>query len=277
MNKKTKQIIMNINMSQSRFGTFKDCNLGKIGKLSYINNFQINPIDNLCTVLVIDKHPVDIIEFLYKQYTNINPVALCNVNYEFTGYNIIESTDMNDEYYNLRTNFNISVSQNNLYPIKENECIYLQNITVIRDNNFTLLDLQKIFKFSMLVASSISQPELIDDKLNPINYLKLVSQIECLFQTAITFGHNTIILTPFGYDDNIPQSDIIKIYNLCIYKYGHKFKYIIFGILNSKELYDLFNSDIVKPQLITQPLEQQKTDFIDPKLINIFLKQMNNK
>ena len=74
-------------------------------------------------------------------------------------------------------------------------------------------------------------------------------------------NHKVLILTPFGLsdpDDN-PIEDIIKIFNYCIYKYGHYFTNIIISVPEtfSPDIYEIFNEDIIKPQKITEEIDNK--------------------
>ena len=87
------------------------------------------------------------------------------------------------------------------------------------------------------------------------DYIKMLCTIETIFQTAIAGSHNVLVLTPFGNtEDNVPQEDIVKLYNSCIFKYGHRFNKIIIAvpIWYGTYMFDLFNNEIVRPQNIIQ-------------------------
>ena len=112
----------------------------------------------------------------------------------------------------------------------------------------------------MITCSPISKPELIDGKMNAEDFLKTMTIIETVFQTAI-LGKNKVLLLPlFGLDDNDenPIDDIIQIYNYCILKYSHKFDNIIIYIPEYVpiEAYDLFENSILKPINITKKIDQ---------------------
>ena len=69
---------------------------------------------------------------------------------------------------------------------------------------------------------------LDENRMCSVDYIKMLETIETLFQTAIAGNHNVLVLTAFGNTiDDVPQEDIAKIYNHCIFKYGHRFKKII--------------------------------------------------
>ena len=90
----------------------------------------------------------------------------------------------------------------------------------------------------------------------------MLETIETLFQTAISANHNVLVLTAFGNTiDDVPQEDIVKIYNHCIFKYGHRFKKIIIAIpiWYGSYLFDLFDNEIIRPQLFEEEEPKIKT------------------
>ena len=264
-NNKNKQIWMNQNISHSKFGVYRGCQTGRAMKMMMSGSFNVGPINNICNVFVINRHAIDVVgEFCSKGFNagltdGINPAAMCVVSRDFYGSNLVTSEGMRDETYNLRTNFNCSISQHNPYPMKDNECVYNRFITTIRDVNYNPLTLQQIYRYGLIVSSPIYKPQLLDEnRMATGDFLKTLSTIECIFQAAITAGHNLLVLTPFGHtDDEVPQEDIIKIYNSCIYKYGHRFKYVIVAVpvWDGKQLFEIFNKDIIKPQELTKEID----------------------
>jgi hypothetical protein len=152
----------------------------------------------------------------------------------------------------------------NPYPLKDRECVYNRYLTVIRDENMNPLDLNNIYRFGIITASPITKPLLLNDsKMSSEDFINILSSVETVFQTAIYYNHNILLLTPFGHtDDEVPQEDIVKIYNLCIYKYGHRFKYIIICVpkWDGNYLFDLFNDMIIRPQEICESYQNDSED-----------------
>lgn len=274
-NNSSKKIIMNQNMAQSKFGVYKDCLTGRAEKCQYSNNFNLGPPEIICNVYVIKGHPLDIVENFCAKGMNagiingINPVLLCVVGNEFSGANIQSSEDMRDEIFNLRTTFNNSFSQNNPYPLKNNECVYNRSITVIRRATMEPIIPKDLYRFGLITSSPIFKPQLNNGKMKAVDFLNMASNIETIFQTAIRASHNLIILTPFGHtEDEVPQEDIVQIYNSCIFKYSHHFKYIIIGIHaeNGIQLFNLFNENIIRPQELTKEIDYKYNSKLNLKL-----------
>jgi hypothetical protein len=202
----------------------------------------------------------------------MNPVTMCVVNRnEFTATNFNQSEGITDDIYNLRTNYNLIAYQGNPFPIKDKECVYNRFITVIRDKNFTPIPLPMTYRFAVITTSSENKPALIDEsRMSSTHFLNMLSTLETVFQTAIYYGHNILLLTPIGQsDDEVPQEDVIKIYNSLIFKYQHKFKYIIICVpeWDGKEMFDMYDSYIVQPQKLC---EENET-------VNFTMKIKNNK
>lgn len=258
---KTKQTLINQNIAQSKFGMYAQCTTGNCIKNHFNQNFNFGEINNICDIDVINMHAVDVIKDYCQLGFNagfkdgwINPVTVCVVGEDFVGSNYPQSEGIRDDTFNIRTNYNIITKNNNPFPVKQNECTYNRFVTVIRDNNLQpITDLQNLYRFAIINVSPINKPKLLDEnRMNSTDFLKTLSTIETIFQTAIAGYHNVLILTPFGNtEDDVPQEDIVKIYNLCIFKYGHRFNKIIIAvpIWYGTYMYDLFNNNIVRPQL----------------------------
>lgn len=273
---KTKQYWINQNISQSKFGNYAPCVTGPCIKNQYNASFNIGQIDSICEVEVLNFHVIDIVEDYCAHGFNaglkdnwVNPVALCTVGHEFIASNFTKSENIRDEYYALRTNLNIITKNNNPFPIKNTECTYNRFITVIRDDKMQpIQDKNNIYRFGLIIAAPIFKPTLLSDsEMSSTNFIQTLATIETVFQTAIAGGHNVLLLTPFGNtEDEVPPEDIVEIYNMCIFKYGHRFKKIIIGVplWCGEYLFDLFNKNIVRPQdiidLNSNPNPNQKND-----------------
>lgn len=259
---KTKQYWINQNISQSKFGKYSQCMTGPCIKNQYNSSFNVGQIDSICEVDVLNFHVIDIAQEYCSNGINsglkdnwINPVALCTVGQEFIASNFTQSENIRDDYYNLRTNLNIITRNNNPFPLKNSECTYNRFITVIRDDKMQpFQELNQLYRFGLIIAAPINKPKLLSDiEMSSSDFINTLATIETVFQTAIAGGHNVLLLTPFGNtEDEIPPEDTIGIYNTCIFKYGHRFKKIVFGIplWCGEYLFDLFNKNIVRPQNI---------------------------
>jgi hypothetical protein len=256
---KTKQTFINQNIAQSKFGIYSQCHTGPCVKNRFNQNFVIGDVNNICDVEVVNLHPVDAIanycSFGFNQplKDGINPVTVCSVGEEFVASNFPQSEGIRDDTFNIRTNFNTITRNINHFPIKESECVYTRFITVIRDQKLNpIIDQQYLYRFALITTSPLHKPKLLDEnKIISEDFLRLMSTIETIFQTAIAGNHNVLVLSAFGNtEDDVPQEDIIKIYNACIYKYGHRFIKIIIAlpIWYGTYIFNLFNDNIIRPQ-----------------------------
>jgi hypothetical protein len=95
--------------------------------------------------------------------------------------------------------------------------------------------------------------------MNVKDYMNTLAKIETVFQTAILYGHKILILTPYGLEDvdSNPIEDSIKIFNYCIYKYGHKFDHIILSVPEyfPKDAYKLYVDNLINPQELTKEVD----------------------
>lgn len=267
---KTKQTLINQNIAQSKFGMYAQCLTGNCIKNQLNQNFNIGEVNNICDVDVVNIHAVDAIKDYCQLGFNagfkegwMNPVTMCVIGEDFIGSNYPQSEGIRDDTFNIRTNYNTITKNNNPFPIKQNECVYNRFITVIRDNNLQpITDLQNLYRFAIINVAPINKPKLLDEnRMESNDFLKTFSTIETIFQTAIAGYHNILVLTPFGNtEDDVPQEDIVKIYNLCILKYGHRFNKIIVAvpIWYGTYMFDLFNDNIVRPQLFEEDDENKK-------------------
>lgn len=268
---RTKETLINQNISQSKYGIYKNCAISQCIKTQFNTNFNIGEINKICEVEVINMHAIDVIKDYCQYGFNsgfkdgwINPVTMCSIANDFVGSNYTQSEGIRDDTFNIRTNYNCITIKNNPFPLKNNECAYNKFITVIRDNNLQpiipTLTQDFTYRFAVISIAPINKPELLDEnKMNSNDFLKTQCLIETLFQTAIYGSHNFLILTPFGNtDDNVPQEDIVKIYNYCIFKYGHMFHKIIITvpIWHGTYVYDLFNNDIIRPHTFINSNEE---------------------
>lgn len=135
-----------------------------------------------------------------------------------------------------------------LYPLKLNEFTFTPCVYVIKDENYKRIDKDKIFPVDMLAISALSNPILIDGKLNKQNYNLTFEKIETIFKYALFNGNEHLILGALGCGAfNNPPMDIIEMYNVCLKKYNGYFASIIFTVKSTSDNnFELFNNYILK-------------------------------
>lgn len=266
-----KKYIITQNITASKYTQYKDCVVGPAIKNRYNTRFPAGKASNICNVFVLNDHSLEVVsEFCAKGFNaglinNLNPCIMHVVTNDFVGSTFEQMEGIRDETILLRTNYVNSVSQHNPYPIKEEETVYNKYLTVIRQQNMRAMPYNMLYRFGLITTVTPKKPKLLDEtKMTKDEFLKVLTTIEAVFQTAIFYGHNLIVLSPFGHtEDDVPQEDIIKIYNNCIFKYGFRFKYILVAIPpDEKKLFELYKENIVKPQNITAEIDQKYNSVI---------------
>jgi|SRR3989344_71 len=256
-----KQQIINQNISESKLGMYSQINKYEPIKLYFNDKQNVPPINNICSVEVINKHNLEVLEDISKQgEVNPNVVIINVVGKDFTATNFELCPDIRDELINLRTTFNTTIHGTEIddtnFPLQNNECVYTKLVSLIRPKTLErLYSYNELISFAMITSSPIIP---IQETMTRIEFLQTCSTIECIFQTAISASHKIIILPPFGYyDKNLPNY-IIKIYNYCIFKYGHLFDKIIIAIPEDlpNDLFMFYQKNIINPYNLVKSIDQ---------------------
>jgi hypothetical protein len=285
VDKSSKRTLINNNISQSRIGFFKQFSKCESMMIPYA---PCNPgkTDNICEVKIIFEHALDVAEQFaevgaqnFTKANKFNPVVLNVVGKDFTGDNFESSEEMRDEMMNIRTTFCANPMKSGIFPIREKYCVHTPYVNVIRPKDpRSLLAWKLCYRVGFITACPIQQNGPVK-KFSSSDYVKTCTIIENVFQIAIGLGHQVLILTPFGHEeDNNPIDDIIKIYNFCIMKYGHKFKSIIIAIppFYPKNLYTMYMQGIVKPNELVQEIDNKYDGLIIQKKIQEKINKNNS-
>jgi hypothetical protein len=274
--------LINQNIFHSGHGNYKICPITGSIKFPYKNNYNPGTIDNLCKVIVHDKHPIEIANSLsdhgLDSLTHRKPIPaiMYPVGKEFLGTNFESREGIYDENIILRTNYPYIIKkQSDLFNRKDNDnnhfIVYSNPITVIRDQNYNPLQFDNVFKVGIITVCFERKNELITDKitegekfrenniLTSSDLLNFQIQIETVFQAAICGFHEILILSLFDREFGIPLDDQVLIYNICILKYCHKFKAILICIpsYQGKDIFEYFDQSIVKPHNMTNDIEMK--------------------
>ena len=224
--------------------------------------------DNICTVEVVNQHVLEAVEpycdhgVNYANNNDNNPIILNSVGNEFSGINNIESCDnIRDDMIVMRTSYYTSFDNETNFPLKIGECVYSKLITAIKAKNLVHIPINQTFRFSMVTITPIvTQNLLSNNRMKSDDFINTCTNIESVFQVAISRHHSVLVLPPFGHvDDNNPIDDIIKIYNYCIFKYGHYFKKIIIAVPQyyPDTVYKAYISGIVNPSEIVSVVDKK--------------------
>jgi hypothetical protein len=224
-------------------------------KKKFNNNYDLPEPDDFCEVHVLTKHPLLLTKSLINN--NYRPLLLTTVTNEFDGTNIETSKGMHDNILNIRTNFLTTINQT-FYPIKGIEVVYNPTVTIIRelDTQFSLLPMQEMYSIGVCVASPLHNPKIVKNLLGFDDYIITKELIETVFQTAIDGHHDVVILPDFGCLQSGGYIEAITdIYNACILKYGHMFRYIfiafepdVYRSDKDKKIYNYMTKNIIYPQ-----------------------------
>lgn len=262
LNAKTKKGLMQHNIYECKHKTYKNLPITKSQKFFYNDNFTIAPPYKYCDVDVRPAHQLDIAyEFASN---NFAPVVLNIVEPNFVSENIDSCENFKDPLINIRTNLIKCMEQSfGIFPLNEYDVLYTPVSYVIRNENLQFIAPQQLKKMSMITVS-IKKYSGTKQKLDIPEYFLMKQMIECIFQAA-SHNNDVLIVNDTGFiTDNYPIDDIIDIYNLCITKYGHLFKYVVFAIpiknQSTMGYINKMNTHILRPQLFIQEfLEKEKT------------------
>jgi hypothetical protein len=266
---RVRKTLISQNISQCKIGMYKMIKPYKPVTCQFEEKYNPGPPTNICEISVVYEHSVDAVEKYTEkginasQKNNMNPVVLNVVGKDFTGTSFESNEDIRDQLLNLRTSFNNTIGTQSPYPVKLTECVYSKSVIAIRSRNpfMGFLPYPQIYRFSLITTSPIHKPDMIDDeRMCTRDYVKTCSIIESIFQTAIAGYHPVLVLCPFGHevDENSVQ-DVIRIYNYCIYKYGHKFNHIVIAVppYYPKGIFDEYDKNIVRLQNIVGDVDKQ--------------------
>lgn len=233
-----KKLIINQNIYHSLYGNYRDCPTNQSIKFFYKDNHTLPEIiDKTCKVIVQNHHSLDLARTMCHHTTSTKQIpAIMYPIGNFLGTNFESHEDSYDENILLRTNYpGVIKKQNELFPL-DNNIVYSNPITIIRDENYGPLDHYDVFKVAVITCCT--KNDLVDFQMC----------VETVFQAAIHGSHNILILTPFDEKSKIPCEDQIVTFNNLILKYMHKFKEIIVCVppYEDKKIYDLFNEKIIK-------------------------------
>lgn len=296
-----KNFLANQTMAQSIAGAYAAFFKPSHVQFSFIKTFEPPIPMGICEVKVVSDHILDVVEHYsekgndYEKTRNngMNPVTVNVVGRDFMGINLGTNEEMRDELVNIRTTYSNSFSNTKAFPLKKDECTYLKIVTIIRQsfpmpNSF--LPFPQTFRTALITiapiqadpATYIDGENYLDGKMCANDFVDTLTTIECIFQLAIWKQHPVLILPPFGHNDidNNPVDDIIKIYNYCIYKYGHMFKKIIIAIpkFYPKEILSRYQEKIVNPIELVVDIDKkyEKEEVKKQVLMSQNKKELNN-
>lgn len=288
LDKQYKKTLIGQTITQTKAGIYKSLMQWKSIPFPYMQNFNPGIPTSACETEVVHAHSLDVVEqyaekgLIYTNNNNMNPVIMHVVGKGFTGLHLEANEDTRDELIMLRTTFcNTSGHGNGShFPLQDTQCVYAKAVTVIRPQNPTsFLPPQQTYRTGMITVAPVKVETLLkDNKMTSKDFIDTCTIIETVFQTAIARGHPVLILTPFGHEDeNNPIADIIRVYNYCVYKYGHWFKKIIVAIPSyyPKSVFESYQQNIINPKDIILEIDDECE--ADEMRQNLMAKSNSNK
>jgi uncharacterized protein (TIGR02452 family) len=166
------------------------------------------------------------------------PLILIYADHRFAGGDVEHGSGAQEESLFRRTNLCNGLIQTDFYPIRTEECVLVQNVTVFRAtekenyevlNNTTTLD--------YVACPGIQNPKLDEDgNFSQDDEQKLRVKIRCIFQAAQRYGHNALVLGPLGCGAwRCPPKHVARIFKEEIDKYDGAFILVVFACLEVKE------------------------------------------
>jgi hypothetical protein len=149
----------------------------------------------------------------------------------------------------------------NAYPLKDSSVIVIPNVLVFKDPSqptYPTLAVQRSASIAVInsapplrpdtnidcISKSEMDPRLYSSKAKYRNPEKTLNQFRYIFETALFFGHDTIIIDDRGIEYFwLPVEHTIKILNVVINRYKTYFREIVIAI-ERPNLYDLFKQFI---------------------------------
>ena len=241
-------------------------------------------VDNICTVSVLHEHCIDIAKRYadvgmqsFTKYNNANPVVLNVIGKDYRHQEYDE--EIHDHVINIRTSFSKSPLQSSIYvPLKNHYCLYTPQAYVIRPPDpdvSEFLPPNEMYRTAIISIAPIKQESADIEKFSSQDFINTCTNIECVFQTAISWSHYVLILPPFGLEDNNPLEDTIKIYNYCIMKYGHKFKEIVIAVPPHypKNVVKMFQDLLIKPNELCKHIDDKYAQIADEQMMQAKLRE----
>lgn len=126
--------------------------------------------------------------------------------------------------------------ENKLYPIPKYGVLYTQNVVIIKDKNYQLLNSYRLMSFISAAAHRCRNSDFDRSgykRLKNSVEADTIKKIDAIFMAAILKGHTSIVLSAFGCGAyNNPPYHIAELFKASIAKFGQHFKYIIFAIID---------------------------------------------
>lgn len=247
-------------------------------KLGYYEGFDPGMVESMFKVYVLPSSPLEVVEEFRDE--KIKPIIINEIGREFNGMvsDIENLRGIKDYDMMIKTSLSRTVNIKNKYPIeRDDHCVYTQIVTTIMDKQFRYYNTLKgrpIYSVLTYVIPD-GMKKVKENMLTSKDFIRITKNIETLFQSACVTRSNVLILTPYGVDSEVPQEDVIKVYNFLISKYGHHFTHVIVAVSENlgSDIYKMYKEKIINNQNIEKRVDNQ---FISEET-KIAHKQLSNK
>jgi uncharacterized protein (TIGR02452 family) len=141
------------------------------------------------------------------------------------------------------SNYKLCVDKS-LYPIGDDELIITNDVTIVKDTEYLMLD--KFFKADFIAIPAVKRPLVNDDQyLINDDYEQMKKKIDGIFRYAIYHNRDTLLLGALGcgaYGN--PPDKVASMFRETIDKYKYYFKEIRFAVLShgKNNNYEVFNT-----------------------------------
>lgn len=214
-------------------------------------------------ILVFNEDAIDCA--IKYQAIDCNPLILNLASDVYAGGGVESGCGAQEESLFRRSNYFLSLTNTpDFYPIKADEAIYSPHITVFKDSERVgWSQYQTPYKMDFIACPGTKYPDTfittnqkgeILKRMNSITTNVLKNKIRLIFNIAIKYNHDTVILGAMGCGMwQSPPAHVAEIFNEVCSEYYGVFKNIIFAVLRGKEYlssydqndnYDVFMKEI---------------------------------
>jgi uncharacterized protein (TIGR02452 family) len=162
-----------------------------------------------------------------------NPLVLNFANDIWAGGGVGSGAGAQEESLWRRTNL-CETQLQDFYPLRLSppEGVYTPAATVFKSKESEGCDLlPHPYQLSFVAVPAIRNPVLTEAGMfTPCDELVFCRKVDLVFQTAIRFGHDALVLGAFGCGAwNNPPAQVAEIFKMACYKYKGFFKKIVFA------------------------------------------------
>jgi uncharacterized protein (TIGR02452 family) len=178
----------------------------------------------------------------YKQM-GLNPLVLNMASEWKPGGGVTKGSMAQEECLFRRTNA-YKTHLKKFYPLKNSDVIYSPKITIVKDDQYRLLNYYE--DVSMLAVAAVRRPRLVDGSYSQKDYDVMYDKIKSIFEIGILNKNDSLVLGALGCGafENPPE-EVGKIFEKVVDLYGKHFKRIGFAILvvrdKDQDNFDVFD------------------------------------